>query len=395
MKAFLEKVTRYFKRSRKLHLGPFFLVFILSLLGLVFALDWIHKLVGSTTSSTLSIILYTPLSESFGFLLFWIAGVSIIFGVMISLYWTLLPNLIKTPFFFQYSFHGFHYGLLAALIAHLIRHWHDFQSAYIFPGDFVVLAVGLTSLYILIQQRLTVSPEEQPENTESKTSADEEPDSSSPFSLDEQPINSAAEDLLGYTAIAGELERALALQKGVDLPGRRVVLYGSSGSGKTSVLSILREALFEKNANVEIVDFHPFLYKNQTELTTAFFQTISDAIGKDCFLPGLHNLPELYLRLIYGIGENLKLKLASVMELFQRTKTVEELRAMLESYATFRDMNVLILIDDLDRCSLQIRYHLLRLMDVVGNAKRIHYVIAASPNELLNQEEPKLVTLVD
>ena len=99
-----------------------------------------------------------------------------------------------------------------------------------------------------------------------------------PFSAD-RPIISAKEDRLGRTVFAESLASAIKGWKGND--SLVVALYGSWGSGKSSIKNIVLESLRKsKKTCPEIVEFNPWQWAGQEQLAEAFFREIGIALGR-------------------------------------------------------------------------------------------------------------------
>ncbi len=98
------------------------------------------------------------------------------------------------------------------------------------------------------------------------------------FSAD-RPIASRKEDLLGRSGFAESLASAIRGWIGND--SLVVALYGSWGSGKSSVKNMVLETLREPEKNRPlIVEFNPWQWAGQEQLAEAFFQEIGVALGK-------------------------------------------------------------------------------------------------------------------
>lgn len=58
-------------------------------------------------------------------------------------------------------------------------------------------------------------------------------------------------------------------------------LMGKWGDGKTSVLNLTQKHLKEINPNIEIVNFHPWLYSSYNQLIHLFFEDLINGITGD------------------------------------------------------------------------------------------------------------------
>lgn len=91
----------------------------------------------------------------------------------------------------------------------------------------------------------------------------------------ERPIKSKTEDILGRTRFASALADAIS---GWNEAGSLVIgLYGTWGSGKSSILNLLKEHLAEKNETKQptVIEFNPWMVSGQEHLLTHFFGQIA------------------------------------------------------------------------------------------------------------------------
>lgn len=101
---------------------------------------------------------------------------------------------------------------------------------------------------------------------------------SHPFSAD-RPITHSADDRLGRTGFADSLASAIRGWKGND--SLVIALYGSWGSGKSSIKNLLTESLRKsKKSSPEIVEFNPWQWAGQEQLAEAFFREIGILLGR-------------------------------------------------------------------------------------------------------------------
>lgn len=99
-----------------------------------------------------------------------------------------------------------------------------------------------------------------------------------PFSAD-RPITSASEDMLGRRGFAYSLASAIRGWKGND--SLVIALYGSWGSGKSSIKNLVLESLRKSQKSCpEIVEFNPWQWAGQEQLAEAFFREIGIVLGR-------------------------------------------------------------------------------------------------------------------
>lgn len=99
------------------------------------------------------------------------------------------------------------------------------------------------------------------------------------------PIKAREQDLIGRTPFA---ERLADILKSAAGPESLVIgLYGPWGSGKTSVINLVENALSRKDddgkAGVSVVRFEPWNYLTAEQLLAQFLKEVGDALDKDAY----------------------------------------------------------------------------------------------------------------
>ena len=104
----------------------------------------------------------------------------------------------------------------------------------------------------------------------------------------DRPITTKDEDLLDRTNFAVSLAKAINGWNEDD--SLVVALYGSWGSGKSSIKNMVLEALRSKHRSLStIVEFNPWQWAGQDQLAEAFFSEVEIALGKaDTSTQGRH-----------------------------------------------------------------------------------------------------------
>jgi predicted KAP-like P-loop ATPase len=93
----------------------------------------------------------------------------------------------------------------------------------------------------------------------------------------DRPIESAKEDLLGRAPFADALAKAVSAWGGKD--SLVIALYGSWGSGKTSLKNMVCEALRSAANPPLLIEFNPWRWSSQEQIFSAFFKAIADRLG--------------------------------------------------------------------------------------------------------------------
>ena len=95
------------------------------------------------------------------------------------------------------------------------------------------------------------------------------------FNLD-SPITKSSDDILNRASFAESLADAL-IEYEAD-SSLAVGLYGEWGSGKTSLLNMIMEKIEDKESDVVIIRFNPWLCSDPKQLICQFFKQMAAAI---------------------------------------------------------------------------------------------------------------------
>jgi predicted KAP-like P-loop ATPase len=88
----------------------------------------------------------------------------------------------------------------------------------------------------------------------------------------DQPIEHMSDDRLGRRPFAEAIAHQVATAPASD--GFAVGLVGPWGSGKTSILNMMRENLGAHQDSVIVVNFNPWLFSGTEQLMLAFFREL-------------------------------------------------------------------------------------------------------------------------
>ena len=102
-------------------------------------------------------------------------------------------------------------------------------------------------------------------------------DDSEPRLSGDKPISEKRHDLLNRGAFADRI--AELIDRLPTRTGLVVGIFGPWGSGKTTVLNLLRAKLRESDS-VVVSDFNPWRLTDEAKIFPSFFSVLSDAIKK-------------------------------------------------------------------------------------------------------------------
>ena len=226
----------------------------------------------------------------------------------------------------------------------------------------------------------------------------------------DRPVSTPEEDLLGRGEFANKLANTL-----VDVPGSEplvVGLYGPWGSGKTSVMNIVRHRLAPRVAahQVAVVDFNPWYFEGEASLVEHFFGELGAALGHAArgkraeVVTALRKYAQFMVpaeRVAQVVGLAIQLStpgvVGKVVELgqgaLQKTRelvsgtadaldkppTLADARKELAKVLRGAGVRVVVIVDDLDRLYPDDIRTVLKLIRLVGDLPCVSYLVAFDP----------------
>ena len=197
----------------------------------------------------------------------------------------------------------------------------------------------------------------------------------------DHPIERCSEDRLGRWVFADKVAQQLRL-----LPaehGFTVALTGEWGSGKTSVLNMVAEALEDDKDKIAVLRFNPWLFNGTNDLITLFFRELSAQLGQN-ELWKLKKVARVFTALgqvlaplspVPGTTEAAKLAADKAEDWIQQP-SLRGRRNQLEDALEKSDARIVVLIDDIDRLEpLEIR-ELMRLIRLTSDLPNIVFLLA-------------------
>lgn len=221
--------------------------------------------------------------------------------------------------------------------------------------------------------------------------------------LSDQPILTAKDDLLGRAAFAGQIASAMLACP----PGKRgsfvVGLCGKWGSGKTSVVNMVVEAMQGRKAGKPVlIQFNPWDYPAEELLPGQLLQTLADELKKPSRGETLHKAAramEKYASALETCLPNFSSE--TVAELRgapprkkkkKRTATQRVVKRRDKVYKLLRKQKqkIYVVMDDIDRLSSQRIRNALQLVKAVAGFPRVVYLLSFDQDvvtEALSREQ--------
>ena len=209
--------------------------------------------------------------------------------------------------------------------------------------------------------------------------------------FDDAPITTPDKDRFGFDPFAKAISDCIL---SVANPlGSVVAIYGPWGSGKSSVINLVRHHLANDAPDLEVINFPAWMYRTEDALAVGFFKelyaglspVLSDqtkaagALRKlGANLAGASSLAGIAVGLFAGsLGEKATTATLDALGGFiEQGETAEDLQATLADALREAGKKFLVIIDDLDRLSPEEALVIFRLVKSVGRLPNVMYLLA-------------------
>lgn len=207
--------------------------------------------------------------------------------------------------------------------------------------------------------------------------------------FNDSPIEGADDDRYGVTGFADSIAKSIArMHKPV---GTTIALNGPWGSGKSSVVNLIRAALTQSgNDKLVVSDFKCWWYRGEEALALAFLQNLNGTLRTSLGDKVKGLIPSITERLLQAgptigaavtlaSGAPLTALFASgskfVSTFFPQGDTLEKIFQKLAKILADEDRRFLVVIDDIDRLSPEEAIAIFRLVKSVGRLPNVMYLL--------------------
>jgi len=207
--------------------------------------------------------------------------------------------------------------------------------------------------------------------------------------FNDSPIEAADDDRYGVTGFAESIAKSIMrMQKPV---GTTIALNGPWGSGKSSVVNLIRAALAQSGSEKLVVsDFKCWWYRGEEALALAFLQSLNGTLRTSLGDKVRDLIPSITQRLLQAgptIGAAVTLASGApltalftggskfVSTFFPQGDTLEKTFQKLAKILADEDRRFLVVIDDIDRLSPDEAIAIFRLVKSVGRLPNIMYLL--------------------
>lgn len=208
--------------------------------------------------------------------------------------------------------------------------------------------------------------------------------------FNDAPIITPEDDKFGIDPFAKALAQSII---GINRPvGTTIAINGQWGSGKSSAINLiihhlLGEVIKEK---LEIVDFKCWWFKGEEALTLAFLQELNSHLSKSLSSQAKELLPKIGKKLLQAgpvlghainlatctpIGEGVASTLDFVGKFFEEKDSMGHLFEKLSESLRAQNKKYLVIIDDIDRLSVDEALLVFRLIKSVGRLPNVVYLV--------------------
>ncbi|MBF4621877.1 P-loop NTPase fold protein [Clavibacter sp. VKM Ac-2542] len=211
--------------------------------------------------------------------------------------------------------------------------------------------------------------------------------------LEDDPIRDrpGSEDRLDRAQFADDTATLLQAL-GAGQKSSVVGLIGAWGSGKSSLLNMIRKRLEEDSAKSWIIaEFNPWYYSDSDSLQVGFFRELAASLpkkrswkklGRKLATFGQATAP--VAGLFAGLGVDATNSVRMVSSWLQGDQSLRALGKEVDAELLAADQPVLMVLDDLDRLAPDELLRVFKLLRLTGRLSNVHYLISYDEDTLLD-----------
>ena len=197
----------------------------------------------------------------------------------------------------------------------------------------------------------------------------------------DRPIERREDDRLGRRSFAEAIAKQILTVRVEH--GFTFAVVGQWGSGKTSVLNMVAEALLDDGDGTAVLHFNPWLFSGAADLITRFFGELSVQLDECRYqrfkevAMAFSKLGEALASFIPDPGTGVVAKLWSTLTyIWTKTPSLHETRHRLRNALAGSDSRVVVLIDDIDRLEPNDTRELMRLVRLTSDLPSLVFLLA-------------------
>ena len=201
----------------------------------------------------------------------------------------------------------------------------------------------------------------------------------------DNPISTAEEDRLGRDCTAKRFVRQILE---IDTSeGLTVGVFGPWGSGKTSFFRLAKAKL--KLQNIPVIEFNPWMFSGTEQLVARLFDELAASLGQedDGMLKKAAGLVAEYGEVVVGAGHLVSLATAvpgvpaalkpilAIARKWAAPVGLAQAREKLEGVLCEREVPIVVVLDDVDRLTMEEIRHLFKLLRLTASFPHLVYIV--------------------
>lgn len=191
--------------------------------------------------------------------------------------------------------------------------------------------------------------------------------------VNDEPVSEEKDDILNRWVNAKDAAEKL-IQTDTSKNAFSFGIIASWGVGKTSFMNMMKKHLADKkNHDLIIMDFNPWIYRKNSNLTQIFFDELSNKLAP--FSSGLSRDIRSYADSL-NVIDNTWTKIVTHTFLKATDKNAVELYGELSANIKLIEKKIVVFIDDIDRLSCSELEEIFRLVRNTSNLPNIYFVLA-------------------
>ncbi len=201
----------------------------------------------------------------------------------------------------------------------------------------------------------------------------------------EDTLITAETDRLGYATFAQYLADSICDMTIAE--GYVIAVYGSWGSGKSTLMKFIVEYLQQKPEEEQpiIVPFNPWLFSGYQDITRRFFDQLQNVLTKATYVPkGVRERIADVAKVVSQIPLPYAQAGSAIATIFDdKAKEASELKDEVEVTLTQQKQRIVVAIDDIDRLSGEEIKQLFRLLKAIPSFTNVVYLLVFDKEVIL------------
>ena len=167
-------------------------------------------------------------------------------------------------------------------------------------------------------------------------------------------------------------------------PNKKFVisLEGAWGSGKTTILNIIKKQINENNPEIIVIDdFDPWSYNDKSSLFRGMFDTILSKTGFKYSTSKSKNMVDNLYSALFSDDNKKKIRALGIYNEDNFTE-INKIKSMINSYIKINNKKLVFIIDNIDRIEKENITLIFKLVNTILDFENITYILAFDDEQL-------------